>query len=185
MPASSFQSAFPPPPPPPFRLPSALPALFRPSPSLSSTLLPFSPFCSPRPLSSADPFLIPSPYKTSLQATPFTTPELLLPFYFLRLKNIFRDKEIGLWRTKAPAFILFVPGAPEETTTWAVYIYIYIYVFHPPFFHFPHPFQPPLYSLLLASYRKSWPCPSPQPFFSLSFASSSVRLATTRGFLRV
>lgn len=143
MPASSFQSAFPP---PPFRLPSALPALFRPSPSLSSTLLPFSPFCSPRPLSSADPFLIPSPYKTSLQATPFTTPELLLPFYFLRLKNIFRDKEIGLWRTKVPAFILFVPGAPEETTTWAVYIYIYIRI-PPSFFPLSPPF--PTTTLLL------------------------------------
>lgn len=56
-------------------------------------------------------FRLPDPYKHH------SLPELLLLFYFLRLKNISRDKEIGLWRTKAGAFILFVPGAPEETAT--------------------------------------------------------------------
>lgn len=74
-------------------------------------------------------------------------------------------------------------GAGRDHNVSCVYIYIYTYSTLL-FSTFPtlsnHHFTP--YSSLLTA--KAGPVRLPNPF-SLSFASSSVRLATTRGFLRV
>ena len=57
-------------------------------------------------------------------------------------------------------------GAGRDHNVSCVYIYIYIRI-SPSFFPLP---EPPLYSLLLASYRKSWPCPSVSSILSLSLS---------------
>jgi len=48
------------------------------------------------------------------QQAPIHYHQLLLPFYSLRLKNISRDKEIGLWSTKAGSFHSVCSGAPRK-----------------------------------------------------------------------